>query len=82
MNELEKQCDNLSGVFYPKSNVEAERIQVDQVKDHPRGKYTNGFKYCKICEVYVKTTNIWCECGKKYRTKAQRAKYKKLVYID
>ena len=78
MNELEKQYNNLSGVFYPKESVEAERIQVD----NPRSRYANGLKYCKICEVYVKTTDLWCECGKKYRTRAQRAKYKTLKYID
>lgn len=36
------------------------------------GIYTNGFKYCGVCEGYFKTDVIYCDCcGTSLRSKAR-----------
>ena len=41
------------------------------------GRYENGQKRCQVCEVFLKTDEMWCPCcGLRLRSKPRNSKYK------
>ena len=41
------------------------------------GRYASGQKRCQICEVFMKTDEMWCPCcGYRLRSKPRNKKYK------
>ena len=42
-----------------------------------KGRYASGQKRCQICEVFMKTDEMWCPCcGYRLRSKPRNKKYK------
>jgi len=47
------------------------------LKPKSGGRYGNGQKRCQVCEIFMKTTLLYCLCcGYKLRTKPRNKKYK------
>ncbi len=41
------------------------------------GRYSSGQKRCQICEIFMKTDELWCPCcGYRLRSKPRNRKYK------
>ncbi|HSA76898.1 MAG TPA: hypothetical protein VLE02_05085 [Nitrosarchaeum sp.] len=52
------------------------------VKKPEGGYYQNGFKFCKVCDVFTKYLGIWCICcGNRLRSGPKDTKTRKKIEV-